>query len=243
MRKSTNLVQPTKGTMRLYYMTSFDTATRFILPEKRLRISQIDRMNDPFELLSVRMDGKHERFVFRLLREYLVKTYGVICMGKHWTSPLMWSHYADHHKGVCLGFDVPEGKALQMNYEPERLRHLIKMGEPAGGLTEEVIGQLLGTKFVQWAYEEEWRLSLKLKEADPINGEYYLKFGPELTLREVILGSRCRAPVGSFRKLVGEVDHSVRIIRARPAFESFTIVQQKRVTPIVVSPRRNKPLT
>jgi hypothetical protein len=223
--------------MRLYYMTRFDTATRFILPEKRMRISQFDRLNDPFELLSVRMEGKHERFVFKLLREHLMKTYGVICMGKDWKSPLMWGHYAENHKGVCLGFDVPDGKVTQMNYEPARLEHLIQMGEPVGGLTEAVVAQLLNTKYAQWAYEEEWRLLLKLEDKDPINGEYYINFGPELVLRDIILGSRCKASVGSFRNLVGQVDQSVTIIRARPAFESFTIVQQKAVTPIVISPK------
>ncbi|MDP3670835.1 MAG: DUF2971 domain-containing protein [Telluria sp.] len=226
--------------MRLYYMTSFDTATRYILSEKRMRISQFDRLNDPFELLSIRMNGKHERYVFKLLREHLVNSYGVLCMGKHWKSPLMWGHYGENHKGICLGFDVPDGAATPMSYEPERLEHLIKMGEPAGGLTEPIIEQLLNTKYAQWAYEEEWRLILKLSDKDPINGEYYLNFGPELLLREIVLGARCTAPVGSFRKLVGQVDQSVTIIKARAAFESFTIVRQKAVASIVVSPRGKK---
>ncbi|MDM5181767.1 DUF2971 domain-containing protein [Massilia sp. DJPM01] len=203
-----------------------------------MRINQFDRLNDPFELLSVRVQGKHERYVFKLLRQHLVNSYGVLCMGKHWKSPLMWGHYGENHKGVCLGFDVPDGAATAMNYEPERLEHLIKMGEPAGGLTEPVIEQLLNIKYAQWAYEEEWRLILRLHDKDPINGEYYMDFGPELILREIILGARCQAPVGSFRKLVGSVDHSVTIIKTRAAFESFTIVQQKAVVPIVVSPKR-----
>lgn len=226
--------------MRLYYMTSFDTATRFILPEKRMRISQFERQNDPFELLSVRMEGKHERYVFKMLREVLMRSYGIICTGKHWKSPLMWGHYAENHKGVCLGFDVPNHAATQMSYQPERMEHLIKMGDPTGGLTEEIVTQLLNTKYEQWAYEEEWRLMLRLKDKDPINGEYYMDFGPDLILREIILGARCAAPVGSFRKLVGKVDHSVTIIKARPAFESFTMVRQKAVASIVVSPKREQ---
>jgi hypothetical protein len=226
--------------MRLYYMTSFDTATRFILPEKRMRISQFDRLNDPFELLSVRMDGKHERFVFKLLREHWINNLGVICMGQHWKSPLMWGHYADNRKGVCLGFDVADVWPKQISYEPERLKHLIKIGEPAGGLTHESLEQVLTTKYQQWAYEEEWRLFLNLKDKDPINGEYYIDIGPELILREIILGARCKAPVGSFRKLVGKVDHSVTVIKARPAFESFTMVRQKAIASIVISPNGKK---
>lgn len=202
-----------------------------------MRISQFDRLNDPFELLSVRMEGMHERFVFKMLREHWIKTLGVICFGKHWKSPLMWGHYADNHKSVCLGFDVADKWPKQIIYEPERLKHLIKIGAPAGGLTHEGIEQVITTKYEQWAYEEEWRLFLNLKDKDPINGEYYLAIGPDLVLREIILGARCTASVGSFRKLVGKVDHSVTIIKARAAFESFTMVRQKAVVPIVVGPK------
>jgi hypothetical protein len=161
-------------------------------------------------------------------------------MGKHWGSPLMWGHYADNHKGVCLGFDVADIWPKQMNYEPERLKHLIKIGEPADGLTHDGLEQVPTTKYQQWAYEEEWRLFLNLKDKDPINGEYYLDIGPELVLREIILVARCKASVESFRKLVGQVGQSVTIIKARAAFESFTIVRQKAVVPIVVSPKRKK---
>jgi hypothetical protein len=205
-----------------------------------MRIGQIDRLNDPFELLSVRMNGKHERFVFKLLREHWIKTLGVICMGKHWKSPVMWAHYADNHKGVCLGFDIEDCWPKQMKYEPERMEQLIKIGESTGGLTEESLELVLTTKYEHWAYEEEWRLLLKLSDKDPINGEYYLEIGPKLILREIIVGARCPAPVGSFRKLVGQVAYSVTVIKARAAFESFTMVRQNAVSAIVISPKREK---
>src|SRR5437879_5570695 len=123
-----------------------------------MRIRQFDRLNDPFELLGARMKGKHERCVFKLLRDHWTNTFGAVCMGRHWESPLMWGHYADNHKGVCLGFDVADVWPKQINYEPERLAHLIKIGEPAGGLTHDALEQVLTTKYQQWAYEEEWRL-------------------------------------------------------------------------------------
>jgi hypothetical protein len=31
---------------------------------------------------------------------------GLLCFGADWSSSVMWSHYADKHKGICLGFDV-----------------------------------------------------------------------------------------------------------------------------------------
>lgn len=34
--------------------------------------------------------------------------YGLLCFCETWQSPLLWNHYADRHKGICLGFDVRE---------------------------------------------------------------------------------------------------------------------------------------
>jgi hypothetical protein len=223
--------------MRLYYMTQLETAIEHILPERRMRIAQFDQLNDPFELLSAKMGGANERIVFKRLREHWIRTLGVICMGRHWKSPLMWAHYAKSHAGICLGFDVPDDKPKRMNYEPGRLQLLIDTAKPAGGFTLELLEKVLTTKYAQWAYEEEWRLFSNLEERDPVNGHFYVPFGPVLSLREIIVGARCAQPVGSFKKLLGQVKQSVTIIKARPAFESFEIVTQKRVSPITVHPK------
>ncbi|MDW9570209.1 DUF2971 domain-containing protein [Sinorhizobium meliloti] len=33
-------------------------------------------------------------------------TYGIVCLSDNWQHPMMWSHYADRHRGICLAFDV-----------------------------------------------------------------------------------------------------------------------------------------
>lgn len=33
------------------------------------------------------------------------KHIGIACLSEKWDSILMWSHYADNHKGYCIGFD------------------------------------------------------------------------------------------------------------------------------------------
>jgi hypothetical protein len=223
--------------MRLYYMTNLETAVDHILPERRMRLAQFDRLNDPFELMSADIGSPEERYVFKYLRDHWTKTLGVICMGKHWKSPLMWAHYAKNHTGVCLGFDVPDDKPKQMIYEPERLKLLIDMAKPIRGVTVDMLERVITTKYAQWAYEEEWRLFSKLEEQDPENGYFYLPFGLNLALREIIVGARCEKSVGSFRKLLGEVEQSVTIIKARPAFESFSMIRQLRVSPITVQLR------
>ena len=224
--------------MRLYYMTSLDVATKHILPDRRLRLGQFSRLNDPFELLGFDLSGSEERLVFKKLRDHWEKSLGVLCFGQHWKSPVMWAHYAQSHTGVCLGFDVPDHLPKKVIYEPERIKWAVDLKHPVRGLSAELLEQVITTKYAAWAYEEEWRVFAKLLDPDPVNGEYYVDFGPGLTLREVIVGTRCPKSLGSFRKLIGKVDESVKIIKARPAFETFTIVRQKNVSPILVLPKR-----
>lgn len=223
--------------MRLYYMTDFETATKYILPERRMRLGEFDKLNDPFELLSVHTGNPEHRAVVNYFRREFVKRFGIICTSTHWRSPVMWAHYAKNHTGVCLGFDVPEGHARKMDYAPERVLLNLDPSKPAHGVNGDTFAQMAFTKYSQWAYEEEWRITGSLDEPDPLNGRYYVPFGPTLSLREIIVGARCPASVGSFRKYLKGLDKSVTIIKARPAFESFTMVRQKNVSAITVSPR------
>ena len=150
----------------------------------------------------------------------------------------MWTHYAKNHTGVCLGFDVPDAMPIQMKYETDRAKLLLNVEKPLDAIDHELLLKVLTTKFTQWSYEEEWRLLSDLKEQDPINGSFYLPFGPSLALRDIIVGVRCLKPVGSFKNLLGGLEHPVTIIKARTAFETFSIVRQKRVSPITVLPKQ-----
>ncbi|NKK82626.1 DUF2971 domain-containing protein [Rhizobium leguminosarum bv. viciae] len=50
-------------------------------------------------------------------RQGLNVAFGLLCMSTTWQEPLLWSHYADKHKGMCLGFDVDD-----THWEPARYR-------------------------------------------------------------------------------------------------------------------------
>lgn len=34
------------------------------------------------------------------------KKYGVFCASSDCNNELLWAHYADSHKGICIGFDA-----------------------------------------------------------------------------------------------------------------------------------------
>jgi hypothetical protein len=45
--------------------------------------------------------------------EFRDRIYGVLCLTPHPDNMLMWSHYASHHRGICIGYDVEKLQALQ----------------------------------------------------------------------------------------------------------------------------------
>ncbi len=226
--------------MRLYYMTPLKTAFERILPEWRMKLSTFDTVNDPFELLGATQGDPVQKRVLKILRDHWTGRLGMICLAPTWKSPLMWAHYADGHKGVCLGIDVvEEDKIKKVFYASDRLEGLFDAAKPNAGATHATLLQVLTTKYKQWEYEEEHRVFAALDDRDPLTGHHYVDFDDKVVLREVIVGARCKKPVGEFAKVIRATGNALRpitIIKARAAFETFTMTRQKRVTPITVRP-------
>src|ERR1700721_1920879 len=89
------------------------------LRRRRLKVSKIDEMNDPYEWACVRSEDDASQAVLEATRENEIATiHGVPSFSRSWNNILMWSHYADQPEGICLGFDVPdgEGKFMEMKY-------------------------------------------------------------------------------------------------------------------------------
>lgn len=228
--------------MRVYYMTSHKVAAEHILPERRMKLSLFDDLNDPFELLPFALSAGETRTVSRALRESIAQKKGVICFSDNWRSPVMWAHYADKHRGVCLGFDVPyegpEGAIRNVDYTPARLKLELNKQKEHLGLDQATIRTLLYTKSAEWAYEREWRVLSNLEVQDPETGYYFVSFGEHLQLREVILGAKNGVPVGQVAKLIKGNAASVKVFKARAAFHEFAMVTNQAVAPIRVNGRK-----
>lgn len=91
---------------------------------------------------------------------------GIVCFSTKNDDILMWSHYTDGHKGICLEFDSqPFDKAFQVKYSndypvvnPYKLVFNDKLNEiNSHKLNRDFLKPLL-TKYKCWSYEEEWRI-------------------------------------------------------------------------------------
>lgn len=109
----------------------------------------------------------------------------------------MWSHYADHHRGVCIEFVTSEsnivGQAKQVLYEDDLPKFLPvdQWGDFLLGLGEPdfmgLLRQYLLRKSVEWKYEREWRVFFPNPGPDELFID--VKFRPE-DLTGIFLGVR-----------------------------------------------------
>lgn len=215
--------------MRLYHMTSAEACMK-ILHRKRLKASLFEDLNDPFELLAMSTGEKMARVLLKHLKKQLNGKYCLLCFSEVWNEPLLWAHYANKHKGVCLGFDVRDGLATKVTYVSQRLHHeFARETVPFSPEVQKLVRESLYTKHDGWAYEQEWRVYTDQNTRDP-DGNYYAEFSEELKLREVILGERCALTKTEVANLLRASEPRVKVWRARTAFTSFKVVENKSVT-------------
>jgi hypothetical protein len=76
------------------------------------------------------------------------------------TSTLMWSHYADDHKGICIEYDFLFEDSIRPFVQPVFYRKdLHKIGLFEEYDTMQMIAANL-IKSPSWSYEKEWRLTI-----------------------------------------------------------------------------------
>jgi hypothetical protein len=225
---------PAAEWIRLYHITTADFAMNNVAL-RRLKVARFLDLNDPFELLALNLRDKPKatrRRLAELKTTYDTST-GLLCFSANWTNPVLWSHYGNKHRGICLGFDLRRGLEERFNYEDDRIRDRIGNDSDPFQLTDALKRKLMCTKFDHWKYEEEIRLFVPLDDTK-LRKEAHLHFYPfnsDLVLREVILGPQCSMPLDGVRRLVDASYAGVTVIKARLAVGSFNVVPTEKTVP------------
>lgn len=188
------------------------------LRKKRLKISLIDQLNDPFELYPFKTADRDFRATLRSLRAELAKNIGVLCYSRDWRSPVLWAHYAKNHEGLCLGFETTSELTI-VRYIKKRLEKPLRM------LTEADVKKLISTKFSHWAYEEEVRQFANLDDKE--GSFYYKDFLPDLILKEVYVGVNSQISRNELDKAIGATALEIKRCKVRPSFTRFAMTEQQ----------------
>jgi len=107
---------------------------------------------------------------------------GFLCLTASCDNLLMWAHYANDHKGVCLEFDVT--KDLDTFYFPKKVEYKPELISYNYLRDQAKAAETLFRKSPDWEYEQEYRV---LK----ING-YGLREIKRAALTSVVFGCRMK---------------------------------------------------
>ena len=117
----------------------------------------------------------------QMYHETVTAHVGVMCLSEVHDDILMWAHYGDSHRGVCLVFDPTE--PLFATAQPVHYKSIRPVVNPLENSREEMLDVAMFTKSDHWAYEKEWRM-LQYKHGA---GLYTV---PDAALVQVVLGSQ-----------------------------------------------------
>lgn len=90
--------------------------------------------------------------------EYNNKYHGIACFSKRWDSILMWSHYADNHKGFSIGYDEKKMRYSMLFGIGDYVQYSENFPEIHPNDDNKKVQNLRTFyKSKEWTYEEEYR--------------------------------------------------------------------------------------
>jgi hypothetical protein len=116
----------------------------------------------------------------------ITSRFGIVCFSGTMNNLLMWSHYADNHRGLCLMYKPAHdingvlSSAMKVTYQQDYPKVRI-VDLKRGG--DQLVSSLLLTKALDWKYEHEYRVIV------PFGAKTVKKYSPS-TLIGVIMGAR-----------------------------------------------------
>ena len=148
-----------------YYNDPYDSAININDYNSFLNFAEEGINNKSFEKFMENIIEKSglkrltEKSIELLSNEYnrYIENIKVCCFAEDNDSILMWSHYANEHKGFCIEYDFDEMSQMCSHIYPikyqQKLCKLIDFNNKNDSIIEPII-----TKYIDWKYEKEWRM-------------------------------------------------------------------------------------
>ncbi|PIK14399.1 DUF2971 domain-containing protein [Halobacteriovorax sp. JY17] len=146
-----------------------------IILNKRLYAAQFQTLNDPMEgHYYYSMNEDNEKNIDKWVKDFFnqKQKHRICSLSKDDNNMLMWSHYANSHRGVCIGVTVEDsldiihsGPVTYLDDLPTLQYHSTPQ-------------EVLMKKLKAWNYEREHRV---------ISTDQFVK----ISVKEIIFGSRC----------------------------------------------------
>jgi len=199
------------------------------------KIGRLRELNDPLDCqpsIIFAGDKKQDAESTKGWLEQIQNEYGVLCYSAKITDPVIWSHYADRHTGIALGFEADYSVANYevMKYQNSRRKITLKeitrtsLFPTRAQYIANTISKGFTVKAESWGYEEEYRSFIELDRCEMRGTHYFFPIRKE-HLKQVVLGVNCSlSKEDIFRVLVrGGYSPKVEVSRCFPSDSTFTL--------------------
>lgn len=221
-------IRRTKGKPNTFYKY-FNTSSYHLdgLEKGYIFLSPPNSFNDPFDCstslidFSTRSKGFNSEAV-RRFKEHLGNI-GICCFSRINDSILMWSHYADSHRGFCVEFSMDPNEPadihpLDVCYQEDFVK-LNFHRDPDNSIVN-----MIYTKSIHWQYEEE----LRILDNNLTDIEKRKKYFNSKKIKSIFLGINCEEEVISrVKQLVKQKYTRAKLYQACRDIDSFSISFKK----------------
>ena len=173
-----------------------------ILLYKRLYLASYSELNDPMEGAYRIMDGvKFDDYWLRLLRSEKNDIH-ICSLSKTYNNILMWSHYADSHKGCCFELEVTSKEGI---FETP-VQYVEKIGVVQGKDYKDEAYQILSRKLKCWDYEKEIRFLKEIPSNTRVSKFLHIK------IIRIYLGCKMSSKeINFYKKLINSIDKNIDV--------------------------------
>lgn len=193
IRGDNNILRAHMKTLYKYYSEKLDVIEHLINPS--IKLAATSSLNDPFEnklsyelakniTMSMNLGDKENNYQitekFKEMYTNVTSNFGVVSLTETHENILMWAHYANSHKGVCIGYKEDLFKDLDSKegaedfwrgiYAPKMVSYASQRFNPeqfSKDITRnEIILRAMLKKSNHWKYEKELRCIVPFALAD-----------------------------------------------------------------------------
>jgi hypothetical protein len=209
------------------------------LQQRRWKVGRLLELNDPLDcqptLINVSPEissGNQPAFEKQFFSN-INDSIGIVCYSATVSDPVVWSHYADGHRGLALGFEFPSDvNVYQVHYPDNNARAKLDYIEIQRLIDEDkqkawfkVISEGFTIKAKSWAYEQEYRLFSNLTQQCVMVGRHYFKPIPITHLKQIVLGVKCTVSKSDVERITQKwsLCRTTEIFKAETSRTSYDI--------------------
>ncbi|MEL4015976.1 DUF2971 domain-containing protein [Dryocola clanedunensis] len=199
-----------------------------IIAQSQFILPQLLKVNKEFIL-------QFTQSKFDDIKSEICKSIRILCLTEKPDNLLMWTHYADSHKGFVIEFDTQSSFFNQRRSDKDefgylrKVKYVEKIPELAP-LTSKSI-EYWTTKSVEWKYEHEWRMFLTEGTASTSITKQDIKYDlytlPSEAILSIIIGSKSTSKFENEMKNILQKNlryKHIAVKKARKSNENFQVI-------------------